>query len=65
MRSVAYRQFVRLVWQYVGISKRIPLPCCVYNSLRKKFPSNTEHFKGFEDEADHDQCIFVLYKSSV
>ena len=34
--------------------REIPLLYCVYNSTRKKFPSNTEYFKGFEDKADHD-----------
>ena len=32
--SVAYRQFVRLVWEYVGKSNRLPLPCCVYNAIK-------------------------------
>ena len=38
MRSVAYRQFVRLVYAYVGASRRVPLPNCVYNSIREAFP---------------------------
>ena len=36
--SVAYRQFVRLVWEYVGKSNRLPLPCFVYNAIRSAFP---------------------------
>ena len=54
LRSVAYRQFVRLVWEYVGKSNRLPLPCCVYNSIRSAFPTAEEHYHGYEEE-DEDE----------
>ncbi|CAH3137497.1 unnamed protein product [Porites lobata] len=50
LRSVAYRQFTRLLWSYIGSSRRYPLPCCAYNKIRKKFPSQNGHYRGFEDE---------------
>jgi len=48
--SVAYRQFVRLLWEYVGAANRVPLPCCVYNSIQKTFPSETDGYQGYEEE---------------
>ena len=50
MRSVAYRQFVRLVYAYVGASRRVPLPNCVYNSIREAFPNVDSEYKGYEEE---------------
>ncbi|CAH3037187.1 unnamed protein product, partial [Porites lobata] len=50
LRSVAYRQFTRLLWSYIGSSRRYPLPCCAYNKIRKQFPSQNGHYHGFEDE---------------
>jgi len=50
LQSVAYRQFIRLVWEYLGASNRLPLPCCVYNSIRKTFPTETEGYQGYEEE---------------
>ena len=50
MRSVAYRQFVRLVYAYVGASRRVPLPNCVYNSIREAFPNVDNEYKGYEEE---------------
>ena len=52
-RSVAYRQFVRFVWGYSGNNKRLPLPCCVYNAIRKKLPNpDSEKYTGFELDED-------------
>ena len=52
LRSVAYRQFVRLVWEYVGKSNRLPLPCCVYNAIRSAFPTAEDQYHGYEEEDD-------------
>ena len=52
LRSVAYRQFVRLVWEYVGKSNRLPLPCCVYNAIRSAFPTAQDQYHGYEEEDD-------------
>lgn len=49
-RSVAYRQFFRLVWVYAGNAKRLPLPCCVYNAIRCEFPEEDGIYNGFLEE---------------
>ncbi|XP_068671216.1 uncharacterized protein [Montipora foliosa] len=54
LRSVAYRQYVRLVYDYVGASKRIPLPNCVYNSIRKAFANVDGEYTGYEEEEGED-----------
>ena len=55
LRSVSYRQFTRLVWDYTGSSNRYPLPCCAYNAIRAKFPSDEGKYKGFEEVDDEDE----------
>lgn len=57
LRSVAYRQFVRLVWEYVGKSNRLPLPCCVYNAIRSAFPTAEHQYHGYEEEDDNEILI--------
>ena len=48
LRSVAYREFTRLVYGRIG-NKRIPLPACAYSAIRKQFPiSKDENFAGFD-----------------
>lgn len=54
LRSVAYRQFVRLVWEFVGKSNRLPLPCCVYNAIRSAFPTADHQYHGYEEEDDNE-----------
>ena len=51
MRSVAYREFIHLVYDHVG-KNRIPLPACAYHAIRSKFqPKDSgERFIGFQDE---------------
>lgn len=49
-RSVAYRQFFRLIWDYAGNSQRLPLPCCVYNAIRSEFPEDDGVYRGFQEE---------------
>lgn len=56
MRSLAYRQFIHLVYDRVG-KHRIPLPACAYHAIRSRFQleGNSEHFVGFQDdESDMD-----------
>lgn len=54
MRSVAYREFIHLVYDRLG-KNRVPLPACAYHRIREKFkPKNDECFVGFqEDEEDN------------
>ena len=51
MRSVAYRQFIHLVYEHVG-KHRIPLPACAYHAIRSNFQpkDSNEYFVGFQDE---------------
>ena len=50
LRAVAYREFSRLVYGYLG-KKRIPLPACAYAAIRKAFPvQQDETLAGFEVE---------------
>ena len=51
---VAYRQYVRPVYEYVGTSKRIPLPNCVYNRIRKAFPNADGEYVRYEEEERQD-----------
>lgn len=62
LRFVAYRQFVRLVWEFVGKSNRLPLPCCVYNAMRSAFPTAEHQYHGYEEEDDDEVqiCLFNL-----
>jgi len=50
LRSVAYRQFTRLLWDYIGSSRRYPLACCAYHKTRKHFPEESGQYHGFQDE---------------
>ena len=52
LRSIAYREFSRLVYSFLG-NKRIPLPACAYTAIRKQFPVGTdETYTGFELDED-------------
>ena len=58
LRSVAYREFSRLVYGFLG-KKRIPLPSCAYTAIRKTFPvQEDETLTGFEVEDLIDWKIF-------
>ncbi|CAH3177506.1 unnamed protein product [Porites lobata] len=50
LRSVAYRQFTRLLWDFTGSSRRYPLPYCAYKMIRKTFPEESQNYHGFEDD---------------
>lgn len=45
---------VRFVWNCMGSSNRTPLPACVYNTIRKEFPSDNGTYKGFEEEGEDE-----------
>ena len=48
LRSVAYREFTRLVYGPLG-RKRIPLPAGAYTQIRTVFPGSSEEtHAGFE-----------------
>ncbi|KAM7439812.1 hypothetical protein ABFA07_010899 [Porites harrisoni] len=48
MRVVAYRQFSRLVYEFLG-KKRIPLPACAYTIIRRTYPlQDNEELTGFD-----------------
>lgn len=47
-RHIAYRQFVRMVWKYLGKHIRVPLPACVVKTIRATFPApDDEDYVGF------------------
>ncbi|XP_028419305.1 uncharacterized protein LOC114545162 [Dendronephthya gigantea] len=53
LRAVSYRQLVRLVWDFTGSSRHIPLPCCCYKRIRSTFPNTDDRdYTGFEDDED-------------
>lgn len=48
LRSVAYREFIRMVYGILG-KRRVPLPACAYHQIRKTFPvGEGELHIGFE-----------------
>lgn len=47
-RYVAYRQFVRWCWGFLGKNNRTPLPACVMSRIRNAFPANDGQYKNFE-----------------
>ncbi|KAK3735912.1 hypothetical protein QZH41_009153 [Actinostola sp. cb2023] len=54
LRSVAYRQIVRFIWNYMG-NMRTPLPACIYTAIRKEFPSEHGTYTGFEEEDEEEE----------
>lgn len=48
-RATAYREFTQLVHGYLG-PKRIPLPACAYELIRKEFSKNEDSFTGYEED---------------
>ena len=54
MRSVAYREFIHLVYDHVGKNNRIPLSACAYHAIRSKFQpkDNGDSFAGFQEDID-------------
>ena len=54
-KYVAYGQFVRWIFGVLGKNIRVPLPSCVVDCVRKRFPleKNNEEFEGFR-WADED-----------
>ena len=54
LRSVAYREFSRLVYGFLG-NKRTPLTACAYTAIRKASPAGTdESFTGFGLDEDNN-----------
>lgn len=47
-RHIAYRQFVRFIWEYLGVSRRVRLPTCVVGKIRSAFPSPDGTYTGFK-----------------
>lgn len=48
LRAIAYREFTRLVYGYLG-KKRIPLPACAYSAIRETFKTDDdEESAGFQ-----------------
>ena len=45
-RHIAYRQFVRMVWVFLGRHIRVPLPACAVKKIRESFPD--DQYTGFK-----------------
>lgn len=45
-RHVAYRQFVRWCWGYLGKNVRVVLPSCAVKAVQDAFQSNV--YRGFQ-----------------
>lgn len=59
LRSVAYREFSRLVYGLLG-KKRAPLPACAYTAIRKAFTvSEEDEFTGFVLDEENQLCHFT------
>ena len=67
LRSVAYRQFVGLVYGRLG-KKRVPLPACTYTAIRRKFTSQRQdcQYSGYANEEGHWRrtLIYAIKASS-
>ena len=53
LRSVAYREFIRMVYGILG-KRRVPLPACAYHQIRKTVVKGEQH-TGFE--ADEEEIL--------
>eukprot|EP00112_Aurelia_sp_Birch-Aquarium-sp1_P001201 Seg1123.3 transcript_id=Seg1123.3/GoldUCD/mRNA.D3Y31 product="hypothetical protein" protein_id=Seg1123.3/GoldUCD/D3Y31 len=53
LRSIAYHNFTRLIHGYLG-NKRIPLPACAYDAIRRKFPATYDAVRGFQDDENNE-----------
>lgn len=42
------------MYDYVGHSKRLALPCCVYNKIRDTFHDENSCYRGYEEDADDE-----------
>ena len=49
MRKRAYREATLLIHQYLGRGKRIKLPKCIVDAVRKEFPDKENNYMGFKE----------------
>ncbi|OCT99047.1 P2X purinoceptor 7 [Xenopus laevis] len=47
LRKAAYRAFSTWAHGYLGLGNRIPIPSCMVNLIRKKFPDSQQRYVGF------------------
>ena len=48
LRFLAYRQFTRWCWGYLGREIRVHLPACSVTKIRDKFPADDSVYVGFK-----------------
>ncbi|XP_069841380.1 uncharacterized protein [Dendropsophus ebraccatus] len=53
-RWIAYRSFSALIYGYLGDGNRVPIPSCVVNAIRVKYPSPDGQYIGFQWFADYN-----------
>jgi hypothetical protein len=49
IRKRAYREATILIHQYLGRGKRIRLPSCIVEAVRKEFPDKDNNYLGFKE----------------
>uniref|UniRef100_A0A671VER7 P2X purinoreceptor 7 intracellular domain-containing protein n=1 Tax=Sparus aurata TaxID=8175 RepID=A0A671VER7_SPAAU len=47
-RHLAYRNFVRWCWGYLGRHIRVGIPSCAVTRIRQEFPENEGNYTGFQ-----------------
>uniref|UniRef100_A0A671XVP7 P2X purinoreceptor 7 intracellular domain-containing protein n=1 Tax=Sparus aurata TaxID=8175 RepID=A0A671XVP7_SPAAU len=47
-RHLAYRNFVRCCWGYLGRHIRVGIPSCAVTRIRQEFPENEGNYSGFQ-----------------
>lgn len=47
-RHLAYRNFVRWCWGYLGRHIRVVIPSCAVTRIRQEFPENEGNYTGFQ-----------------
>uniref|UniRef100_A0A9J8DH01 P2X purinoreceptor 7 intracellular domain-containing protein n=2 Tax=Cyprinus carpio TaxID=7962 RepID=A0A9J8DH01_CYPCA len=47
-RHLAYKNFVRWCWGYLGRHIRVVIPSCAVTRIREQFPDNTGTYSGFQ-----------------
>ena len=48
LRYIGYRQYVRLIYGFLGRDIRLPLPSCVLSAIRRKWPSSDGKYAPYQ-----------------
>ncbi|XP_041421953.1 P2X purinoceptor 7-like [Xenopus laevis] len=53
LRKASYQAFSTWAHSYLELGNRIPIPSCMVDLIRKKFPDNQQHYVGFFWSSDY------------